>query len=168
MKNKLYEAAKNLSDIEIFKWLKEQKFQTEQGDQEYTMMYEIDMPKIFKKFIADFFTAYEQEQPEAIAGENEYKLSPEITLKREFNVNHVLNLYCGYRHITKDGDYVLPAQYDKVITAMEHFASQQTAHKDQKITDLSGELHATDKLNQELQDEIAELKQRISELEKLI
>ena len=35
---------------EIWKWWKEQKFQKEQGEQEYTMIYEIDLPKILKAF----------------------------------------------------------------------------------------------------------------------
>lgn len=34
----------------IWKWWKEQKFQKEQGEQEYTMIYEIDLPKILKAF----------------------------------------------------------------------------------------------------------------------
>ena len=35
---------------EIWKWWKEQNFQKEQGEQEYTMIYEIDLPKILKAF----------------------------------------------------------------------------------------------------------------------
>ncbi|MFA7156764.1 MAG: hypothetical protein WC123_03635 [Bacilli bacterium] len=35
---------------EIWKWWKEQKFQKEQGEQEYTMIYEIDLPKILRAF----------------------------------------------------------------------------------------------------------------------
>ena len=42
------------TDAEIFTWLKEEKFQTEQGEQEYTMMFEIDMPKIIKRFSERF------------------------------------------------------------------------------------------------------------------
>lgn len=38
------------SDEEIWKWWKTQKFQKEQGEQEYTMLYEIDLPKILKAF----------------------------------------------------------------------------------------------------------------------
>ena len=38
------------SDEEIWKWWKTQKFQKEQGEQEYTMLYEIDLPKILKSF----------------------------------------------------------------------------------------------------------------------
>jgi len=42
---------------EIFKWLSEQGYQTDSGEQEYTMMYELDMPKIlgdFVKYIAKY------------------------------------------------------------------------------------------------------------------
>lgn len=39
------------SDEEIWKWWKTQKFQKEQGEQEYRMLYEIDLPKILKSFI---------------------------------------------------------------------------------------------------------------------
>jgi len=42
------------SDEEIWKWWKTQKFQKEQGEQEYTMLYEIDLPKILKAFIEHF------------------------------------------------------------------------------------------------------------------
>lgn len=35
---------------EIWKWWKTQKFQKEQGEQEHTMIYEIDLPKILKAF----------------------------------------------------------------------------------------------------------------------
>ena len=39
------------SDEEIWRWWQTQKFQKEQGEQEYTMLYEIDLPKILKAFI---------------------------------------------------------------------------------------------------------------------
>jgi hypothetical protein len=39
------------SDQEIWRWWQTQKFQKEQGEQEYTMIYEIDLPKILKAFI---------------------------------------------------------------------------------------------------------------------
>ena len=42
------------SDEDIWKWWKTQKFQKEQGEQEYTMLYEIDLPKILKAFIEHF------------------------------------------------------------------------------------------------------------------
>ena len=41
-------------NIEIRKWWQTQKFQKEQGDQEYTMIYEIDLPKILKAFTEHF------------------------------------------------------------------------------------------------------------------
>jgi len=41
-------------NIEIWKWWKTQKFQKEQGEQEYTMIYEIDLPKILKAFTEHF------------------------------------------------------------------------------------------------------------------
>jgi hypothetical protein len=42
------------SDEELWKWWQTQKFQKEQGEQEYTMLYEIDLPKILKAFIENF------------------------------------------------------------------------------------------------------------------
>jgi hypothetical protein len=39
---------------EIWRWWQTQKFQKEQGEQEYTMLYEIDLPKILKAFIEHF------------------------------------------------------------------------------------------------------------------
>lgn len=42
------------TDAEIFTWLKEENFQTEQGEQEYTMMFKIDLPKILKRFAERF------------------------------------------------------------------------------------------------------------------
>ena len=41
-------------NAEIWKWWKTQKFQKEQGEQEYTMIYEIDLPKILKAFTEQF------------------------------------------------------------------------------------------------------------------
>ena len=41
-------------NIEILKWWQTQKFQKEQGEQEYTMIYEIDLPKILKAFTEHF------------------------------------------------------------------------------------------------------------------
>jgi len=38
------------SDEEMWRWWQTQKFQKEQGEQEYTMLYEIDLPKILKSF----------------------------------------------------------------------------------------------------------------------
>lgn len=48
---------KNLTPIElpnheeVWRWWQTQKFQKERGEQEYTMIYEIDLPKILKAFI---------------------------------------------------------------------------------------------------------------------
>ena len=42
------------SNEEIWRWWQTQKFQKEQGEQEYTMLYEIDLPKILKAFIEHF------------------------------------------------------------------------------------------------------------------
>jgi hypothetical protein len=41
-------------DVEIWKWWQTQRFQKEQGEQEYTMIYEIDLPKILKAFTEKF------------------------------------------------------------------------------------------------------------------
>lgn len=41
-------------NIEIWKWWKTQNFQKEDGEQEYTMIYEIDLPKILKAFYEHF------------------------------------------------------------------------------------------------------------------
>lgn len=38
------------SNVEIWQWWETQKFQKEQGLQEYNMLYEIDLPKILKAF----------------------------------------------------------------------------------------------------------------------
>jgi hypothetical protein len=39
---------------EIWEWWQTQKFEKEQGEQEYTMIYEIDLPKILKAFLDHF------------------------------------------------------------------------------------------------------------------
>jgi len=44
----------SLPDAEIFLWLQKQKYQTEQGEQEYKMYFDVDMPKIIKAAIAHF------------------------------------------------------------------------------------------------------------------
>jgi hypothetical protein len=41
-------------NVEIWKWWQTQKFQKEQGEQEYKMIYEIDLPKILKSFVEYF------------------------------------------------------------------------------------------------------------------
>ena len=41
-------------NVEIWKWWQTQKFQKEQGEQEYTMIYEIDLPKILQAFTEQF------------------------------------------------------------------------------------------------------------------
>lgn len=41
-------------NVEIWKWWQTQKFQKEQGEQEYKMIYEIDLPKILKAFTEQF------------------------------------------------------------------------------------------------------------------
>jgi hypothetical protein len=38
---------------EVFEWFQSQRFQREQGEQEYLMIYELDLPKIINKFIQD-------------------------------------------------------------------------------------------------------------------
>ena len=46
-------------DEEIWKWWKEQKFQRVRGEQEYIMIYEIDLPKILKSFTEHFLNGCE-------------------------------------------------------------------------------------------------------------
>lgn len=42
-----------VSAQKVFEWFRLQKFQREHGEQEYTMIYEIDLPKIINKFLND-------------------------------------------------------------------------------------------------------------------
>ena len=46
------------SDVEIFKWWETQDFQREQGEQDYTMIFEIDLPKIIKAFYEYFWKLF--------------------------------------------------------------------------------------------------------------
>jgi hypothetical protein len=49
---------------EIYKWFAKQRFQREQGEQEYTMIYEIDLPKIINQFIKDYsLTKFDERGP---------------------------------------------------------------------------------------------------------
>lgn len=50
------------SDENIWEWWQTQKFQKEQGDQEYTMLYEIDLPKILKSFTEHLIQGGNNEQ----------------------------------------------------------------------------------------------------------
>ena len=50
------------SDEEIWRWWQTQKFQKEQGEQEYTMLYEIDLPKILKSFTEHLIQGGNNEQ----------------------------------------------------------------------------------------------------------
>ena len=43
--------AKRLTNVEIYKWFNTQNFQKEQGEQEYTMIYELDLPKIINAYL---------------------------------------------------------------------------------------------------------------------
>src|SRR5690606_32657330 len=40
-----------LSNSDIFSWLQSKKFQTEKGEQEYSMYFDVDMPKIIRAAI---------------------------------------------------------------------------------------------------------------------
>ena len=51
------------SNPEIYRWLKDQQFQTEQGPQEYKMYFDVDMPKILKRFAEYFIQRLKAEQP---------------------------------------------------------------------------------------------------------
>lgn len=50
------------SDEEVWRWWQTQKFQKEQGEQEYTMLYEIDLPKILKSFTEHLIQGGDNEQ----------------------------------------------------------------------------------------------------------
>ena len=86
--------------------------------------------------LADAIFAFEQsiEQPEAIAGEK--------------TVEDILSSCISGE--LKKGDFVYE---DEAIKAMQIYASQQTALKDQKITELTNLLSDTNKRIQEIQDE---------------
>ncbi|MCP4649730.1 MAG: hypothetical protein GY853_06575 [PVC group bacterium] len=38
------------TNVQVFKWLKSQKYQTDMGDQEYRMYFDVDMPKILEDY----------------------------------------------------------------------------------------------------------------------
>lgn len=38
------------SNPEIYSWLRSQDYQREQGEQEYILLYELDIPRILKEF----------------------------------------------------------------------------------------------------------------------
>ena len=40
-----------LTDVAILKWLQSKKYQTERGEQEYKMYFDVDMPKIIRAAI---------------------------------------------------------------------------------------------------------------------
>lgn len=46
------------------KWLSEQKYQTEQGDQEYLMYFDIDIPKMLVKYTEAFQSTIDQQKAE--------------------------------------------------------------------------------------------------------
>jgi hypothetical protein len=51
-----------ISDEAIYQWLKDQKYQTEYGEQEYTMYYSVDMPKILRAFLRSQLSRIETEK----------------------------------------------------------------------------------------------------------
>lgn len=54
--NECEQGKKFPDDLAIWEWWNAQNFQKEQGEQEYTMIYEIDLPKIFKAFVGHFMS----------------------------------------------------------------------------------------------------------------
>ena len=50
----------SLTDAEIITWLRKQNYQTEIGEQEYTMYFDVDMPKIIREAIAHFSSGNER------------------------------------------------------------------------------------------------------------
>ena len=44
---------KEITDKDVWEWWGTQKFQKERGDQEYTMIYEIDLPKIIRAYLTN-------------------------------------------------------------------------------------------------------------------
>jgi hypothetical protein len=48
-----YSSMKTYSAAEVLGWLNGKRFQREQGEQEYMMLYELDLPKIINEFITD-------------------------------------------------------------------------------------------------------------------
>ena len=48
------------SDAGIITWLREQNYQTEMGEQEYRMYFDVDMPKIIREAIAHFSSGNER------------------------------------------------------------------------------------------------------------
>ena len=43
-----------MTDELVFKWLKDRKYQTSYGEQEYKMYFDVDMPKIIREAINHF------------------------------------------------------------------------------------------------------------------
>ena len=56
----LAEALERKRDAEIITWLRKQNYQTEIGEQEYTMYFDVDMPKIIRAAIAHFSSGNER------------------------------------------------------------------------------------------------------------
>jgi hypothetical protein len=56
----LHDVSVSLPDAEIITWLRKQKYQTEIGEQEYRMYFDVDMPKIIRAAIAHFSSGNER------------------------------------------------------------------------------------------------------------
>ena len=50
----------SLTDAEIITWLRKQNYQTEMGEQEYRMYFDVDMPKIIRAAITHFSSGNER------------------------------------------------------------------------------------------------------------
>jgi hypothetical protein len=52
---------KRVEPSEVFKWLHEKKYQTDYGQQEYRMYYDVDMPKILNAFLEEYASSLREE-----------------------------------------------------------------------------------------------------------
>ena len=78
---------------EIWKWWKTQSFQKEQGQQEYTMIFEIDLPKILKAFTDSFSNELVQEviKPTKERVYTEEEMKEAVTLFAEYHCTTFIN-----------------------------------------------------------------------------
>lgn len=110
------------SNVEILEWWKKQNFQKEQGEQEYTMIFEIDLPKILTDFLK---WALSQPQGEERLVYWKYCTNHECPLYLEHGVNENC-LKCVDYKSTQDQEPIKQYDFDHDEVKQESGDSEET------------------------------------------
>ena len=127
-----------ISSRQVFEWLQEKNYQTDHGEQEYTMYFGVDMPKILNEFIEDHISALDHERDKKIQ-----ELEIQLSGKTFFDEKEAMQAKIDE---LKERNNFLEIQHSTSQSAREKVLEELAEHDRKEIEGLKQKLQESERV----------------------